>query len=54
MGFLLKPLLWIGVVVLPGGLLLLPVIYALHRSERRRADDREGVTQGRAQASHSD
>lgn len=31
--FWLKTLLWLAVVLLPGGLLLLPVLYALHRRE---------------------
>ena len=33
-----KVLLWLAVVILPGGMLLLPVIYAMTRSERRRSD----------------
>ncbi len=28
--------LWLAVALLPGGVLLLPVIYALHRRERAR------------------
>jgi hypothetical protein len=36
--FWLKTLLWLAVVLLPGGLLLLPVLYALHRREREGSD----------------
>lgn len=35
MAFLLKLLLMTAVVVLPGGLLLLPLLYAVHRHEAR-------------------
>lgn len=31
--FWFKTLLWLAVVLLPGGLLLLPALYALHRRE---------------------
>lgn len=39
MAFWLKLLLWTGVLVLPGGLLLLPLIYGLHRHEARLAEE---------------
>lgn len=35
MAIWVKALLWIGLVLLPGGLLLAPVLYAFHRGERR-------------------
>lgn len=34
--FWLKLLLWLAAVVLPGGVLLLPVIYAVHRKDAAR------------------
>jgi len=34
MAFWIKAGLFVAAVVLPGGLLLLPVIYAMHRKER--------------------
>ena len=42
MVFWLKLLLWTAVVLLPGGLLLLPVLYALHR--RETGDEGEAST----------
>ncbi|MBX3268827.1 MAG: hypothetical protein KF729_01115 [Sandaracinaceae bacterium] len=38
MAFWIKTGLWVAAIVLPGGLLLLPVIYAMHRHEARRED----------------
>ncbi len=34
MAFFIKASLWVGVALLPGGVLLLPVIYAVHRKEQ--------------------
>lgn len=34
MAFWIKASLWTAVVVLPGGVLLLPVIYAVHKREQ--------------------
>ena len=49
MAFWLKLLLWTAVVLLPGGLLLLPVLYALHRREAGE----ETETPASAVTSHS-
>ncbi len=35
MALWVKAMLWIGLVLLPGGLLLAPVLYAFHRRDRR-------------------
>ncbi|MCB9593482.1 MAG: hypothetical protein H6719_12180 [Sandaracinaceae bacterium] len=44
MAFWLKAGLWVAAIVLPGGLLLLPVIYAVHRRDERIASVTPRVT----------
>jgi hypothetical protein len=42
MALWVKALLWIAVVLLPGGLLLLPVLVALHGEESARSETSRG------------
>ncbi|MCA9605408.1 MAG: hypothetical protein KC619_07425 [Myxococcales bacterium] len=44
MFFWLKAVLWLAVLLLPGGVLLLPVIYAVHRREASPATVTPDVT----------